>query len=110
MNTNEKREELITKLEVLIADTEWSDIVDLSPEDARDILELLKAQRPRQRKERMLPCTCGCKRREHWTVVGPNPGEELRCMKCGFSARGRNAADAVRQWNKAVKGETDNEE
>jgi len=44
MNKNQRRNELIARLAVLIADTEWSEIVDLSPEDARDIFELLKEQ------------------------------------------------------------------
>ena len=40
-----KREELIKRLEALIEDTEWSDTVDLSPQDAKDILGLLKEQK-----------------------------------------------------------------
>ena len=42
----EKLNKLIKMLEALIADTEWSDIVDLSPEDAKDILALLRKQKP----------------------------------------------------------------
>lgn len=41
---HDKRTQLIKKLEVLIEDTKWSDIVDLSPEDAKDILAILKEQ------------------------------------------------------------------
>lgn len=40
-----KRSKLIEMLEHLIADTEWSDIVDLTPQDAKDILALLKEQK-----------------------------------------------------------------
>ena len=40
----DKRAELIKKLEALIEDTKWSDIVDLSPKEAKDILALLKEQ------------------------------------------------------------------
>ena len=42
VNHMDRRSELIGRLEVLIADAEWSEFVDLSLEDARDILKLLK--------------------------------------------------------------------
>ncbi len=50
----DKWAELTKKLEALIKDTEWSDIVDLSPEDAKDILNLLKEQKKENKALRLL--------------------------------------------------------
>ena len=69
----------------------------------RDALALLKEQKPKRESKAMLPCKCGCKRREHWYSANPERPEELRCIKCGFSVVGRDATDVIRQWNKAVK-------
>lgn len=38
------REKVIKQLEVLIEDSEYSEIIDLTPDDAKSILELLKEQ------------------------------------------------------------------
>ena len=70
-------------------------------------LELLKAQEPKKRESKaMLPCKCGCKRREHW-FGGDDPEkfEMLKCSHCGFTAYGKNATDVIRNWNKAVRAD-----
>lgn len=71
-------------------------------------VDMLKAQEPKKRESRaMLPCKCGCKRREHWFWCTPDNElcEELRCEKCGFTVTGKNQIDAIRRWNEAVKRE-----
>ena len=73
----------------------------------RDALELLKSQEPKKRESKaMLPCKCGCKRREHW-FGGDDPEkfEMLKCSHCGFTAYGKNATDVIRNWNKAVRAD-----
>lgn len=53
--------------------------------------------------EKLLPCICGCKRREHWYGTNDENRIILKCRKCGFKAAGKNEADARRKWNEAVK-------
>ena len=74
-----------------------------------DALELLKAQEQKKKESRaMLPCKCGCKRREHWYGGDdPNKREQLKCERCGFTAYGKNATDVIRNWNKAVSENAD---
>lgn len=67
-----------------------------------DAIELL-TEKPKRESRAMLPCKCGCKRREHW--YGSDGYEELRCMNCGFKVRGKNATDAIRNWNMAINDE-----
>ena len=57
-------------------------------------------EKPKRESRAMLPCKCGGKRREHW--YGSDGHEELRCTKCGFTVKGKNATDVIRQWNKEV--------
>lgn len=66
-----------------------------------------KAVKVRQRPERLLPCKCGSKRREHWYGTAPERSEILKCCKCGFEAAGKNEIDVHAKWNKAVRGESD---
>ena len=67
---------------------------------ARDAFELLKELEPKKRESlAMLPCKCGGTRREHWYGIG---SEALVCKRCGFKVWGKNATDAIREWNKAV--------
>ena len=57
--------------------------------------------------ERLLPCTCGCKRREHW--FGCNGSENariLKCMKCGFTIGGQNEIDVHKKWNDSIRRQT----
>lgn len=55
----------------------------------------------REKPERLLPCTCGCKRREHWYGSGER-SEILKCCKCGFEVGGKNTIDVHKKWNAAV--------
>ena len=66
-----------------------------------DAITLLEKQPKKKKRERLLPCKCGCNRREHWY----GDGESLKCKKCGFTVKGKNEADVIREWNKAVGGE-----
>lgn len=71
--------------------------------EAEYVLELLKKQqkKARPRPERLLPCKCGCKRREHWYEINER-SEILKCYKCGFEVAGKNEIDVHSKWNKAV--------
>lgn len=73
-------------------------------DEARDTLELLKAKYKPRESRKMLPCKCGCKRREHgYRFVGSNENSEgLICKKCGFEVWEKNATDVIRKWNEAV--------
>ena len=72
---------------------------------AWDALNLLQESNLIKKKERvkLLPCRCGCKRREHWFAAGNDMQAILVCEKCGFEVRGKNEEDARRNWNEAVK-------
>lgn len=70
----------------------------------QDALGLLEEIKPKKRESlAMLPCKCGGKRREHWFSPDREKPEGLKCSKCGFEVWGKNARDAIREWNKAVK-------
>ena len=75
----------------------------------KEAILLLEAQEPKKRESKaMLPCKCGCKRREHWYGGDdPNKREQLKCERCGFTAYGKNATDVIRNWNKAVREDAD---
>lgn len=68
-----------------------------------DALELLKEKNKLRESRKMLPCKCGCKRREHWFGASYDNPEGLKCMKCGFEVWGKNATDVIQKWNEAVK-------
>ena len=57
------------------------------------------------RPEKLLPCKCGCTRREHWFGNKPDRRAILICKKCGFEVGGKNQADVRRKWNAAVAGD-----
>ena len=63
----------------------------------------VKLEKPKYESRAMLPCKCGCKRREHWCAPDNELCEELRCKKCGFTVAGKNQIDVIRRWNEAVK-------
>ena len=67
-----------------------------------DTIALLM-EKPKRESRAMLPCKCGCKRREHWLSASSEKPEGLKCMKCGFEVWGTNQTDVIRQWNKAVQ-------
>ena len=99
MTIKEKREMVIKALvsmpncRVGLGDT-WCTILD--------ILDVLKAQEPKPRESRkMLPCTCGGKRRQHWFSEA---GYQMRCVRCGLAApRGKTELEAIRAWNKMIE-------
>lgn len=55
--------------------------------------------------EKLLPCICGCKQREHW-YSAPDATEILVCKKCGKRAEGKNEREAKHNWNEMIKSET----
>ena len=59
--------------------------------------------------EKLLPCVCGCNRREHWHVSGAFDGVKLKCMKCGREAKGRNDREVRHNWNQMIKEVMPNE-
>lgn len=59
--------------------------------------------------EKLLPCVCGCNRREHWYVSGAFDGVKLKCMKCGREANGRNDREVRHNWNQMIKEVMPNE-
>lgn len=48
----------------------------------------------------LLPCVCGCNRREKWygahSII-------LKCKECGRSATGDTELEAKKQWNRMVE-------
>lgn len=62
-----------------------------------------EAVKERERPERLLPCKCGCKRREHWISADPDNREILKCMICGFEVSGKDEIDVHKKWNEAMK-------
>ena len=58
------------------------------------------------KKEKLLPCTCGGLKRDHFvTLCGEVWYDGLRCTRCGKQAIGKNERDAIRNWNKMIRGE-----
>lgn len=60
--------------------------------------------------EKLLPCTCGCKRREHWSKYadgGIMTG--LKCIKCGKTVWGKSEVDARREWNRIIREDGEEE-
>ena len=62
-----------------------------------------EAVKVRPRPEKLLPCKCGCKRREHW--FGSTKGNDwiFICSKCGFRVSGESEIDVHAKWNKAIR-------
>ena len=52
----------------------------------------------------LLPCICGCKRREHWVKYAGNNKYEttLLCMRCNRKASGLSQTAARKAWNKMI--------
>lgn len=61
-----------------------------------------EAVKMRPRPERLLPCKCGCKRREHWYGSTEERSEILKCYRCGFEVAGKNEIDVHKKWNEAI--------
>ena len=62
-----------------------------------------EAVKTRPKPEKLLPCKCGAKRREHWFGSKSDRAFILKCYKCGFEASGKNEIEAHKNWNEAVK-------
>lgn len=63
---------------------------------------LLKAEKY----EKMLPCTCGCKKRRRWYGAD---GIVAECKKCKKQTPACNTEAEVRHaWNEMVRKETEN--
>lgn len=77
-------------------------------------LDELKAEAKRQgyhlipdgKREPLLPCVCGCNRRETWYGSG-DKAYTLKCKVCGIEAAGARMRDARHNWNKMIRGLTD---
>lgn len=65
------------------------------------LVDELKQKNTKNRPERLAPCKCGCKRREHW--YGSGNSRILKCCKCGFTVSGRSEIEVHKNWNEAVK-------
>lgn len=60
----------------------------------------------RKNKEKLLPCTCGCKKRTHYSCWnGDGHSIRLVCYKCGKKASGDNEIEAAHNWNEMIKEE-----
>lgn len=53
---------------------------------------------------RLKPCTCGCKRREHWFSTC-EPYHILRCKRCGKEAYGNTDREVKQIWNMMIEAE-----
>ena len=63
---------------------------------------------PFKKREKLLPCICGSKRREHWdTYVKGVHYRVLRCEKCDREVSGRTEAEAIHNWNEMIRSEQD---
>lgn len=56
-------------------------------------------------KEKLLPCVCGCTRRERWWGTHDYNQTIFRCRKCGREASGENERKARHNWNEMVRRE-----
>lgn len=54
--------------------------------------------------ERLLPCVCGSKRREHWYGSG-DKSRILICSKCRREVSGKTEIEAHKKWNEMIKEE-----
>ena len=63
---------------------------------------------PIKRNEKFLPCTCGSKRREHWSRwTGSGIEITLACMRCGKRVSGATEAEAKHNWNEMIRSESE---
>ena len=51
---------------------------------------------------KLLPCKCGCTRRERWYGVHKDDAYILKCKNCGAKAQGRTERKAKLNWNRMV--------
>ena len=63
---------------------------------------------PIKKREKLLPCICGCKSRGRWTTfVHGVEYKVLRCNKCEREASGRSEVEAIHNWNEMIRSEQD---
>lgn len=65
---------------------------------------IIKVKKP----EKLLPCTCGSKRRYRGNRYEKSTGkfyDELVCMKCGKRAEGETEEEAIHNWNIMIQEE-----
>lgn len=84
---------------------------ELKEEAKRQGYRLVKEEK----KEPLLPCTCGCKRRssllrKDWRPEGSIWMEVLRCQRCDRSAEGETKKAARENWNKMIRAAMEEEE
>ena len=77
--------------------------------EAYDLAIKALTKKIRERPERLLPCKCGCKRREHWYGCTEQNAMILKCYRCEFQASGANEIEVHKAWNKAVSDERPDE-
>lgn len=65
---------------------------------------------PIVRTEKLLPCVCGCNRREYWTGNTEERNIILKCIRCGKEAYGKTNREARHNWNVMVRGEQDGQD
>lgn len=58
--------------------------------------------------EKLLPCTCGCNRRERWTAYSTDHSGHIKlvCERCGKYVYGKTEREVRHNWNEAIKIET----
>ena len=68
---------------------------------------ICEAVKERKRPEKLLPCICGSKRREHRFGFGNKDILEiLKCCRCGLEAVGKNEIEAHKNWNEMIMTHT----
>lgn len=80
-------------------------MLDISLPELRELAEKLGYKLvPIKKYVRFLPCSCGCNRRIHWSVVNNSEYSViLECKKCGFEVPGNSEDDAKHNWNKMIR-------
>lgn len=65
-----------------------------------------KVVRKSVRRDNLVPCICGCKRRAHWYESKWNDSTHksqnivgMRCLRCGREVTGFSLNDVRRNWN-----------
>lgn len=76
-----------------------------------DAVDVIKALRPRIKSPtyiKLMPCTCGAKKREHWCAPD---GMFLKCAKCGKRTPVcKWETDAHKAWNAMIEEEMQNKQ
>ena len=70
-------------------------------QDGTTKIVICEAVKEREKPEKLLPCVCGSKRREHWFGSGDR-SIILKCCRCGLEAAGKNEIEAHKEWNEMI--------